>query len=205
MKNIPSFCAILFAFQLTSINAIYNGTAAKQHKYPHTVLVHSPQFFCTGALISDRHVLTAAHCLMSIRKGGQAKVNVGAHVYYGHGNSDGRTIFSNKFWIHENFTMPSAVFDLGIIELPEPLELSDTIRPIKISTKFDADLDAEDKDVYVAGWGYTNEFSGAANVLQYTEMKLIPLNDCKKFKSHYIEDLNDNHICTEMLKGMPCR
>ena len=30
--------------------------------------------------------------------------------------------------MHENFTLPSAVFDIGIIELPEPLVLSDNIQ-----------------------------------------------------------------------------
>ncbi|KAG5669781.1 hypothetical protein PVAND_000074 [Polypedilum vanderplanki] len=193
----------LFAIIL-KVGAIYDGDTAKEHQFPYTVLVHSPQFFCAGAIISDRHIITAAHCLMSIRKGGKAVVNVGVHEYYGGGLSDGITLSSSKFWIHENFTMPSAVFDIGIIELKVPLNFSEKISSLKLSTKENADLDVEDKDVVLSGWGYTYDYSGASRELQYTNLTLYPLNECKKFKSHYIENLNENHICARKTKGLPC-
>lgn len=199
-----SYLAILFAICLNAVSSIHNGEEARKHGFPYAVLVHSPQFFCSGALISDRHVLTAAHCLMSIKKGGKAKVNVGAHEYYGLGRTDGKTIYSDKFWIHENFTMPSAVFDIAIIELPESLVRSENISWLKLSTNPHADLDAEDKEIFLAGWGYTELHDGSAERLQYTKMNLIPLNQCKKYKSHYIEDMTERHICTEKITGMPC-
>jgi secreted trypsin-like serine protease len=193
----------LFAV-LLRVSAIYDGDEAKAHQFPYAVLVHSPQFFCAGAIISDKHIVTAAHCLMSIRKGGKAVVNVAAHEYYGSGFSDGITMSSSKFWIHENFSMPLAMFDIGVIELNVPLNFSETVHPMKLSTKRNADLDAEDRDVWLAGWGYLFEHSGPADELHYTNMTLLPLNECKKYKSHYIEDLNENHICAVKTKGIPC-
>ena len=38
--------------------------------------------FWTGALFSDRHVITAGHCLMTIPKGGQLEVTVGVNQLF---------------------------------------------------------------------------------------------------------------------------
>jgi secreted trypsin-like serine protease len=200
MKVSLELIILLFA----QVFAIYDGDDAKEHQFPHAVLVHSPQFFCAGAIISEKHIVTAAHCLMSIKAGGKAVVNIGAHEYYGGGFSDGVTMSSSKFWIHENFTMPSAVFDIGLIEFALPFNFSEKVQKVGLSTKKNADLDAEDKGVYLAGWGYTYDYSGASDELLYTNMTLMPLENCKKYKSHYVEDMNNDHICAVKIKGMPC-
>ena len=204
MRNFSKFFIILIAFQLNVVFGIHYGNKAEKNQFPFAVLVHSPQFFCAGALISNRHIITAAHCLMSIRKGGKVTVNVGAYEYYGYRSTDGKTIHSDKFWIHENFKMPSAVFDIGLIELPEPLVRSEKINWLKLSTKLNADLDAEDKEVYLVGWGYTESSYGVADELRWTKMDLMPLDKCMEYKSHYIEDMNKDHICTRKTEGMPC-
>ncbi|KAL7023246.1 hypothetical protein ACKWTF_012530 [Chironomus riparius] len=204
MRNFSKIFAIFIALKLNLVIGIHYGNIAQRNQFPYAVLVHSPQFFCSGALISDRHIITAAHCLMSIRKGGKVTVNVGAHEYYGSRFTDGKTISSDKFWMHENFTMPSAVFDIGVIELPESLPRSEKIGWLKLSTRPDADLDPKDKEVYLAGWGYSESSYGVAEELRWTKMDLIPLKECMKYKSHYIEDMNKDHICTRKTEGMPC-
>lgn len=203
MKKFIDLLAIFIALPINSIFTIYHGNEAQPHQFPYVVLVQSPQFFCSGTLISDRHVLTAAHCLMSIKTGGKAKVTVGAHEYR-FGKTDGKLIYSNNFWIHENFSMPLAKFDIGLVELPDPLVKSEKIQWLKLSAKPDADLDVEDNEVVLAGWGYTENRLGIQPKLRYTKMNLLPLNACKAFKSHYIEDLNSNHICVKKNEGMPC-
>lgn len=204
MRNFSYLFAILIAFELNLVYGIHYGKVAKRHQFPYAVIVHSPRFFCSGALISNRHIITAAHCLMSVRENTSVPVNVGAHEYYGNRQTDGKTIYASKFWIHENFKMPSAVFDIGVIELPEALDSSDKIKWLKLSTKLNADLDAEDKEVYLAGWGYTEYSYGVADELHWTKMDLMPLNDCMKYKDHYVEDMNKDHICTRKTEGMPC-
>lgn len=144
---------ILLTFSFTSVTSIFNGRLAKRHQFPYIALVNSPRFYCAGTLISRSHVLTASHCLMSVKQGNPINVTLGAFEYYGHSKSDGLLIQSFKFWMHENFSMPSAVNDIGLIELPKAVEESFAIKPIGIETKLNADYDFKDNYVVVSGWG----------------------------------------------------
>ena len=43
---------------------ILNGRVARKNKYPFmAALMNRGEFFCGGSLITNRHVLTAAHCV----------------------------------------------------------------------------------------------------------------------------------------------
>jgi hypothetical protein len=53
--------AIILNLSLTS--AIYDATFAEHHQFPFSVLVKRLNKFCTGAIISDRHVVTAGVCV----------------------------------------------------------------------------------------------------------------------------------------------
>lgn len=128
-------------------------------------------------------------------------VILGAHNYYDNGESGRLRIRSRKHWVHENFSMPFAENDLGIIELPYAVNFTDQIRPIKLATDKDIDArmnhDADDKEIIVvlSGWGYQNSDYEPAEILQTARMKLISYDDCIKFQNHYIEKLTRNHIC----------
>lgn len=144
-QNIVLFTLITFStFKLNF--CISNGTIAKPHQFPYTVMVVSPQFYCAGTLISTKHVITAAHCLMSIQKGDYAKVYLGAQEFKG-----GELVLSDKFWYHENFSLPSAVHDIGLIELPENIKISKNVSFIDIETR--QNIDDDDRKVVVSGWG----------------------------------------------------
>ena len=186
------------------ISAIYNGYQAEQYQFPHIVLINSPQFYCAGVLISKQHVLTAAHCLMSVPKGGSIKVSLGVYEYYGSSYSDGELVKSKKFWIHENFSMPSAVYDIGLIELPKPIVPSNKVNFIEIDTRNYPDYDQNDNNVVIAGWGFVNK-QQIAKQLRFTNMTLIPFYDCMTYSSNYIESLTINHICATKITGFPCK
>lgn len=144
---------ILLAVAFTIVSSIFNGRLAKRYQFPYVALVNSPRFYCAGTLISTSHVVSAAHCLMSVKQGKPINVSLGALEYYGKSHSDGILINSYKFWIHENFSMPSAVNDVGLIELPNPVVESAAIKFIGIETKPNADFDFKDNLVIVSGWG----------------------------------------------------
>lgn len=205
MGNFFIILIVIAIFQ--GIQGTYDGTTANKKHFPYLVYVRGPKFYCAGTIISDRHIATAAHCLMDIRRGNSVQVNLDMDKNYCYGGSDGVSVFSTKFWIHENFSMPLAMFDIGIVELPltinEYVNSTRKVRPIGISTENDVDFDHFDNEVVIAGWGHVRRYYHASNT-QFTYMKLINLTECMKYQGHFIETITQDHICTEKIKGMPC-
>lgn len=193
----------LLLLQISSVFSIFNGYRAKPHQFPFIVLLNSPKFYCAGSLISPQHVLTAAHCLMSVKPGGSIRVTLGAHEYYGNSQSDGKMVLSDEFYIHENFSMPSAVHDIGLVKLPSPIAFSSASRFIQVDSRRNIDAFLENSEVLVAGWGKISE-NEIAQGLRYTLMRVITMWKCWTFRDNYVELLTRNHICAEKITTLPC-
>lgn len=59
-----SLVAIFYYFSAAPKSKIVNGRIASPGEFPHQIsLQFKGQHICGGALISDQHVVTAAHCL----------------------------------------------------------------------------------------------------------------------------------------------
>jgi secreted trypsin-like serine protease len=173
--------------------AIFNARNAKEFEFPYLVKI-TGNSYCSGALISDKFVLTAAHCLMN--HSGKYELIFGDNTSW-HGRSQRsnphRVVLQGKMkkFIHEKFTMPTAVFDIGIIELPRTVKFSRAIKPIKITRNQEFDV----LNVRISGWGKSNGYFYPSS-LKTAEMHLISIERCKKFESNYVETITDDHICT---------
>ncbi|XP_055585489.1 transmembrane protease serine 11D-like [Uranotaenia lowii] len=106
-----SYYNLIHRLQLTASH-VDDGSDPNPNLYPWTVMIKvGNKLACSGALITDRHVLAAAH-LSSIKRAAPLKVNVA------------------KVLVHELYDQDSTENDIAIIRLERAIPVDTYIRPI---------------------------------------------------------------------------
>lgn len=116
---------------------IYGGETVEPGTWPSTVGIVLPGTLCTGTLVSDKVVLTAAHCLEHDPSPSQMHVALGDDVY-----SPKRTIGVVGYGIHPDYCGSDTtkckvdVWDYGYLLLEEPAGVTPT-RPLTRQDEWD--------------------------------------------------------------------
>lgn len=134
------------------------------------------RWICGAVLVSQRHLLTAAHCVSGLPP---ARLLVRLAEYDVTSVSDGATIDQVPA---EIITHPQYVpkqNDIALLRLQEAVPLGPHIQPICLPPP-NRDVNAlTGSQVLLAGWGYT-EFGGTtADVLQQVQLVVVPPADCE--------------------------
>ncbi|KAL3286007.1 hypothetical protein HHI36_000521 [Cryptolaemus montrouzieri] len=192
---------------------IFGGVAVELDEFPWTVLIFIKSKYtlegdlCGGALISERYILTAAHC---VPKHGSSKIKA---VRLGEYNKDSdddciRTKFETvclpsppkdvgveKVIIHEKFNPIERKYDIALLRLKEDIVYTDYIRPICLP------VTAEEKrktyygqNLTVAGWGKTENGTSSSIKLK-VELPVVPYEECKELFSEVNKQISKNEIC----------
>uniref|UniRef100_A0A8C1X9Z1 Peptidase S1 domain-containing protein n=1 Tax=Cyprinus carpio TaxID=7962 RepID=A0A8C1X9Z1_CYPCA len=154
---------------------IVNGREAKPHSRPYMVSVQANErHICGGFLISDRFVMTAAHC----RKDSSVlTVVLGAHdLRKKNENSVRFTVES--YHQHPNYTNKSFHNDILLLKLEKNVQLNDNIKWISIP--------AEGSDIgagsvcSIAGWGLLETNGKRSDHLMETDVKVMNNMECER-------------------------
>ena len=182
---------------------IINGDEAPPDSWPWqaTLLNAEPDnrwtFFCGGAMITEEHVLTAAHCLVDNEgaptRPDQMRVRIGNQRFEGH-KTRARPGDRQVDWIkpHEAFARkPTHKNDIAIVHLrPLPAKQG---RPKTVCLPSDSADDFVDSEAIVTGHGLTNGTDNGSASLALLEASL------EIYKSERCEQrfrrLEASHIC----------
>lgn len=126
---------------------IVGGSEAEPGQYPHQVSLRTGvqvrHHICGGSIISDRWVITAAHCVSTVVA--NLVIVAGAH----HISEDGVTYKLNQSIVHENYNRSSLENDIALLQTTRPISFSENVLPVALSNKH---VDGGVRAV-VSGWG----------------------------------------------------
>ncbi|GLV32017.1 tracheal-prostasin [Carabus blaptoides fortunei] len=156
-------------------NRIAGGWETKPHELPWVVAIHNKRkLFCGGAIINDRYILTAGHCVRW-NKRAQLSVVVGQHNRRAHDGIElpiRRMILHKEFYSHKTHDET----DIALIKLAEPIEFSNIVTPVclpKEQALYDNEFGT------VAGWGMKQFNTTTVDILRQTFVKVLSKNDCR--------------------------
>uniref|UniRef100_A0A182Q9D0 Peptidase S1 domain-containing protein n=1 Tax=Anopheles farauti TaxID=69004 RepID=A0A182Q9D0_9DIPT len=181
------------------LTLIVGGTHAREGEFPHQALLgyrlpEKPMeyvFACGGSLISEWHVLTAAHCFRDLDP---EVVVLGEHD---------KSVKSYKEWEigidrirrHPLYPRNQPYFDIALIRLEQGVSPSQLIRPACLWTSEDRPT----KKFVASGFGRTDHFrEQLSDVLMKVDLDEFPATTCStqyQSKKQLRHGLDESHLC----------
>lgn len=133
-------------------NRIVGGENAREGDFPYQVSLRiktTKMHFCGASIISNRFLLTAAHCARGKTPGYIYAVIGTIRLHEG-----GTAIAVDKITLHSEWNSVQLINDIALIRTAVEIIFSQTIQAIALPTK---NLPTEEKtNVLLSGWGRTS-------------------------------------------------
>ncbi|XP_060534865.1 chymotrypsin-1-like [Cylas formicarius] len=187
---IPFLCCCIFASPPST--RIVAGSDASDGEFPYAVSIrYNNCHECGASIISDRWVLTAAHCIFL------EYMNLST-ILYGTIEADNcqeatsNTKRVKRAIIHEAYQNYSGHFnDIGLIEVEDPFEFSNEVKPVLLPKLFEHPPVFQPS--YLVGWGYEETNGTVPPVLQKVSLDIYPDQICSMFFGSNYSQVS--HIC----------
>lgn len=173
-------------------NVMY-GKTAKRGSWPwQIVMFFGTSHFslrCGGAIISEKWIVTASHCVYGFEDSGKFSIRVGEHDRY---SSEGTEvdIKVKKVVRHPKFDPHTYNNDIALFKLDEPIKFNKYVSPVCLP-KSDV---KPGTNCFVTGWGQT-EREGLAQLLKQGKLQTRTNKECWIHNNHRHHPVFDGMIC----------
>lgn len=189
---------------MSSIGLIVGGVNASKGEFPHMAALgygfgNSVSFKCGGSLISERYVLSAAHCRTANRLPASVVRLGDLNLIARESDLPEMDVPVEQFISHENYNPRTKHNDIAVVRMRRNVEFSKKLRPACL-----AQIETPLKEKATAsGWGFLGVGQLTSDILQKVELNIIPLQQCKNLYNDQSNkyNLNTDQLCAGELAG----
>jgi secreted trypsin-like serine protease len=149
---------------------------------------------CGGAIISNKHVISAAHCVI-LNAPRDLVVRLGSKYR----ESGGELVRVKTIFVHPNYNPQTYNNDFSLIELSRTVQLIQGVKEIIKLPKTNEPI-ADGTLTLVSGWGKTTSNSNSNRLSDVLMGVVLPIVNSNKCKGVY-SDLTDKMICAGYDEG----
>lgn len=202
-------------------NRIVGGVEAELGEYPWLALLgyevvgtRNTEFNCGGALINDRYVLTAAHCVVSLPSDFKlSTVRLGEHNLRTErdctvGDVEDRCAEPvQNFGIaqvipHQDYNKPNRFWnDIALLRLDRAVTHNSYVGPICMPFGEWRTRDYTGSRFWVAGFGLTEAFGDSSEVLMKLRVPVVSNNECAQVFRRQRASIGPAQMCAGGVSG----
>ncbi|KAK9694496.1 Trypsin [Popillia japonica] len=194
---------------------IIGGHPVDIEDYPYQVSVQILScHYCGGAIISDRYILSAAHCYSGWKALLPYTVRAGSRYRY----EGGQVVSVMKISTHPNYNKTAPTdSDISILRIAPSLTFGSGVAPISLAEQNQAFADgtwaapislpeqnqafADGTWAVVSGWGYVNEDGSILNQLQAVWVPIVDNTRCESLYKVLNQKVTKSMVCAGYING----
>ncbi|NXW31169.1 OVCH2 protein, partial [Phaetusa simplex] len=172
---------------------IIGGEEAVPYSWPWQVSIQiSDEHICGGAVLTKEWVVTAAHCFNSREPYRDLwMVATGLHDLTEQEYRQKRSV--KQYIIHPSFNKTTMDSDIALLQLAEPLEFNDYVRPVCLPAEEEAVQPS--RVCVVTGWGAHEEDREKGKKLHQLEVPILVLDMCQSYYINLPSKVTQQMIC----------